>query len=104
MQAPLSNEYLEPEALVTSIKTIRELLQLYRHKLLEASQTKDWNFRTVFAKVERRREWALEEKEWADRIVEACDLEFLKQYRKAQRQQEQYQAHLAMRNKSAVSN
>ncbi|KAL8922320.1 MAG: hypothetical protein Q9172_003612 [Xanthocarpia lactea] len=95
---------LEPKALVTSIKTIKELLQLYRPQLLEASQTKDWDFRAAFAKVETRREWALEEKGWADRIVEACDLKFLKQYQKAQKQQEQYQAHLALRNKSAVSN
>jgi len=66
----------------TSILAITELLQLYKPGLLNDEHAGDWNFREAFAKVRTRRSWAIEEKRWADKIVESCDLEYLKFSRK----------------------
>lgn len=99
---PAGQEKLEPKRLVASITTIKELLQLYSPPSLDDGQIKDWDYRQAFAKIETRRDWAIEEKKWADKIIESCDLKFLKQWRKTQAQQEEYQKYLAMRNKTPV--
>ncbi|KAI4123352.1 MAG: hypothetical protein LQ338_005305 [Usnochroma carphineum] len=97
-----NQEELEQKSLVTSIKTVKELLQLYNPELLRDGYTRNWDYRGAFARSETRRSWALEERKWADKLIEACNLGFLKLWRTNQVQQEEYQKYLAMRTKNAV--
>ena len=72
----------------TSIVAITELLQLYKPELLNDEHAGDWDFREAFAKVRTQRSWAIEDRRWADKIVESCNLEYLKSSKKTQIQQE----------------
>ncbi|KAL8739111.1 MAG: hypothetical protein Q9181_000222 [Wetmoreana brouardii] len=90
-------KHLLPKALVTSVKTLRELVELY----LGPRELGNWDFR-AFGTIDRWEMWALEEKKEADKIINACNLEYLKLYRQAQIKQDEYQKFLAMRSKTAV--
>lgn len=94
-------EKVEPKALFASIRAITEMLQLYNPELLSDRHAEEWNYREAFGGVETPRSWALEDKKWADKIVDLFDLGFLSQWRKEQVQQEEYRKYLAMRNKSS---
>ena len=88
-ESAFTGQELHQQARDTSIAVITELLRSYRPELLEDTHDGDWNFRDAFAKVTTQRNWAMEERKWADKIIEACNLRYLKHSREQQLQQEQ---------------
>jgi hypothetical protein len=63
----------------TSTKAIRELLNFYRPEILQdANSSQEWQIEAAYENVHSQRQWALEDRKWADRLVDACDLKFLK--------------------------
>jgi hypothetical protein len=67
-----------------SIVAITGLLYLYRSELLSDEHAADWDVGEALSKAKTKRSLVIEERRWADKVVEACNLEFLKSARKAQ--------------------
>jgi hypothetical protein len=72
------------QARESSILAITGLLNLHRPKLLGREHAAEWDIGEVLAQPKTRRALAMEERRWADKLAEVCNLEFLKFSRKAQ--------------------
>jgi hypothetical protein len=75
MPTPQEGEFVgkgfSSECRETSATAIRELLEWY-------GKNKAWNFEDALKNVNSQREWALEERKWADKLIYHCRLSFLK--------------------------
>jgi hypothetical protein len=75
LQIPEEDQFLgkgfSKECRETSIIVIRELLQFYKSDLLEDPE---WDFIEAFTNVTSHRDWALEERRWADKLAFAIKL------------------------------
>ena len=95
-------EKLHQNARNTSILTITELLQCCKPELLNDAHAGDWDFHRAIAKVQTQRSLGIEERKWADKIVESCNLVHLKSSRKKQMQQQDHLINLAIRTLDAL--
>ena len=80
--APQEDEFVgkgfSSECRETSATALRELLEWYDKDILKDPVDKAWNFENALQNVNSQREWALEERKWADKLIETCGLLFMK--------------------------